>query len=120
MMVALLLSLACGAGATGCYLRAGSLRTEAEWLLARGQAQAQEYARSFDGDYADQQMVTFEQRRASLERAQVWLLFEKLLILMAVVGGFASYVLYLIGRLNAQLEDVISDEPAPDMALPPR
>jgi hypothetical protein len=103
----------------GCYLRANALRTEADWLMARGQAQAQEYASSFDGTFADQQLLSFDQRRMALERAQLWLLFEKLLILVCVVGMFSSYVLYLFKRIRDEIEEAITEDAPPDMSRPP-
>ena len=111
MGVAVCLSLCCVAGAVVCHLRASSLKQEAAWILVRGQTQAQEYASTFDGTLADQQLKSFEERRATLERAQLWQLFERLLILMSAVGAFSSYVLYLLRRLREQLVEATSAEP---------
>ena len=109
MTVALCLSVAAVAGAAGCYARARALHADAEWLMARGQAQAQEYASSFDGAFADQQLASFEERRVTLEHAQLWQLLEKLLVLLSVLGAFSSYVLYLFRRLRDQLVEATSE-----------
>ena len=77
--------------------------------MARGQAQAQEYASSFDGAFADQQLASFEERRVTLEHAQLWQLLEKLLVLLSVLGAFSSYVLYLFRRLRDQLVEATSE-----------
>ena len=96
-------------GAVGCYLRAAELRRQGSWLLERANAEATEYAMTFDGSAAESQLRTFEERRAVLDNAHLWQRAAMLLILLAVVGGFSSYVLFLIGRLSADLDDVASD-----------
>lgn len=103
--VAIVFAVLCLGGAVGSYAMARSLRTEAKWLMARGDAQAQEYAATFDGAAAEKQLSTFEQRRVVLERAQRWQLLQMLLVLAAVMSGFSSYVLFLFRRLREQLVD---------------
>jgi hypothetical protein len=101
-------------GAIGSYVRASSLESEADWLLLRAQAEAAQYASSFNGAYAEKQLATFEEREALvMGRAARWRLVQMVLVLMSVVGLFASYVLYLFRRLREQLVDA-----APDMAEP--
>jgi hypothetical protein len=102
---AITLSVICAGGALTCFLQASRLRTEAEWFLARSNAQAQEYANTLDSAVAEQQLVSFEQRRALLERAHIWQRVQLLLILGAVLTAFSSYVLYLFRRLREQLVD---------------
>ena len=97
------------AGAVGCFLRAADLRRDAGWLLERANAQAQEYASTFESAVAERQLQTFEERRAVLERAHLWQRGQMLLILLAVVGAFSSYVLYLFHRLRHDLEEVEED-----------
>ncbi len=100
---AIAVSLLCGGAAVACYFRAASLRTDGEWFLARGNAEAEEYASSLDSAVAEKQLASFERRREVLERAHRWQRLELLLILSSVVAAFSSYVLYLFFRLRQQL-----------------
>jgi hypothetical protein len=112
--VAIGVAVLCAAGAAGCYVRANQLRGEASWLMARGNAEAQEYAASLDSATAASQLKTFEQRRAVLERAHLWQRGQMLLILSSVAAAIASYVLFLFRRLREQLVDasagLVSDD----------
>ena len=116
VLIAIAISGLCAAGAVGCYLKASRLRSDGAWYLARGEAQAQEYAATFDGAIAETELATFEQRRVVLERSHLWQRLELILIMAAVVGAFSSYVLYLYYRLRQQLvsQDEGSD-PQPEL-----
>ena len=48
------------------------LRRESDALLVRSRAHADAFASSFDGQFADQQLDTFQQRRAVVSRVQSW------------------------------------------------
>lgn len=111
---AIAVAMLCAAGAAGCYWRAHQLRSEAAWLMARGNAQAQEYAASLDSKTAVTQLATFEERRLVLERAHRWQRAQMLLVLSAVVALIASYVLFLFRRLREQLVDASSGLVEPD------
>jgi hypothetical protein len=82
LVVALSVCALSAAGAVASYRKAFQLRTEASWLMIRGDAQGAEYA-------------------ATLDSAIV----QMLLILAAVVAAICSYVLHLLHRLNRQLAD---------------
>ena len=110
MVLALALACLCAGGAVQCFLKAAELRSEAEWLMARGNAQANEYAASFDSSIADRQLSTFEQRRQVLDRAHVWQRGQLVLVLATVISVFACYVFYLLRRLREQLADATSEE----------
>lgn len=110
LAVGLAVVAAFGAGA--CYLRASQLRSDAHWLLLRSNAQADEYASTFDGTYADQQLGTYAQRREVLERAHLWQRFQLLLTMSAVVLLACAYVLFLLARLREQLMEGAADLPA--------
>ena len=112
MAVAALISLLCALGAVGCFLRSRQLKSEAAWLMARSNAEAAEYARSFDGQYADKQLATYDDRRDALERAHTWQVGQMLLVLSAVIAAFASYVFFLFRRLREQLVDALPEEVA--------
>ena len=91
--LAFLLSLMCAGGAGACFWKDRELRSESGWLLARAGAQAEEYAASFNGEAADQEMATFEQRRAVLEKAHLWHQLQALLIIASVLLAFLTYLL---------------------------
>lgn len=95
--------------AGGSYLMAKSLRTDAEWLMARGNAQAQEYASTLDSEKAQTQLATFDERRGVLERAHLWQRLQYLLTLAAVIAVFASYTFFLHRRLREQLIEATAD-----------
>ncbi len=95
--------------AIGCYLAAASHRSEAEYLLVRGNAEAAEYASSFNGALADKELATFEERRTLLERARQWQMIQMLFVLGSVAGLFGSYVLFLFSGLRDQLVEVAPD-----------
>lgn len=120
MIIAAVISLLCAAGAIGSYLRASALRTDAAFLMLRGSKQAAEYAQSFDGSIAEQQLATFDQRRAVLDHARSWQVLQMLLVMCSVLAGFASYVFFLFRRLREQLVDALPEEdlgsPAPALA----
>jgi hypothetical protein len=110
MALAALVSLLCAFGAVGCYLRSRQLKSDAAVLMERSNAEAAEYARSFDGRYEDKQLATYEERRDSLERAHTWQVAQMLLILAGVASAFASYVFFLFRRLREQLVDALPEE----------
>lgn len=105
LVVALSICALCAAGAVASYRKSFQLRTEASWLMIRGDAQGAEYAATLDGAIAEAQLATFEQRRAVLEQAHRWQRVQMLLILATVVAAICSYVLHLLHRLNRQLAD---------------
>ena len=111
MVLAIALSVGCGAGALVCYTRASALRTEADWMMARGNAQGAEYAATLDSAVAERQLATLDERRTLLEAAFRWQRIQLLLVMASVVGAFCSYVLYLLVRLRQQLVDVEVPEP---------
>lgn len=105
---AIVISVLCAGGAVGSYLQSRALRTDAQWLMARGEAQAQEYASTFDNAAAEKQLGTFEARRVVLAKAQRWQLLQMILVMAAVIAAFSSYVLFLFRRLREQLIDADS------------
>jgi hypothetical protein len=116
--VAVAFTVACASGAIGCYLKAASFRSEAEWLRVRSTAEAEGYARSFNGALADRELATFEERRVlMLEKAGRWHMGQMLSVLASVVGLFSSYVLFLFAGLREQLiegaPEVVQGPPAP-------
>lgn len=102
------LTVLAAAVAIGCFARAHALRGEASWLMERSQAQAVAYAQSFDGAVAEQQLKTFEQRRAVLEHAHLWQRGQMIAVLVAGISALCAYALFLLRRLNAQLEEASS------------
>lgn len=119
-------SLLAGGGATWCHVRAEALQTEAQWLMERGRAQAEEYSERLDGAVADAQLKTFAQRRAVLEQAHQWQRGEMLGIMAAALGLVGAYGLFLLKRLDDQLADAMpelreceapKDSPEPAQAL---
>ncbi len=87
-----LLSLLCAAGAGACFWKDRQLRTESGWLLARAGAQAEEYAASFDGARADEELAIMAQRRDVLERAYHWQQGQALFIIASVLLLFLTYL----------------------------
>lgn len=90
-------------GAVGSFVQAQRHRTEARWLLERGDAQGQEYAATFDGAAQDAQLITLEERHAVLEKAHLWQRLQLVCILASVIAAFSSYVFFLFRRLRDQL-----------------
>ncbi len=111
--VSMVVAAVCALGAVGCYVRASELRSDAAWLMVRGNAEAIEYANSLDSATATTQLATFEERRVVLERAHLWQRGQMLLVLATVGAAIASYVFFLFRRLREQLVDASSglDEP---------
>lgn len=124
MALAVCVSLLSAGGAAWCHQRATAFQTEAEWLMARGNAQAEEYAQRFDGAVADAQLQTFAQRRVVMEKAYVWQRGMMLGVMGAALALVAAYALFLLKRLDDQLADAAPDlheasasqEPAPALA----
>ena len=118
--IAIAVSIALAGGAVASYLQARKLRDEAQWLMARGDAQAQQYAATFDNTAAEQQLSTFEKRRLVLEHAQKWQLLQMVLVMASVLSAFSSYVLFLFRRLREQLLDASDSSTAGiDLSPPP-
>ncbi len=114
--LALVVCLASGGGAFWAYDKASRLRTEGNWLMLRGNAQAEEYAHSLDTQAAETQLLTFEQRRVVLESAHFWQRVQMLLVLLCVVAAFSTYILWLYFRLRQQLVEAgggLEEEPVP-------
>jgi hypothetical protein len=113
--VAAAFTVACASAAIGCYLKAASFRSEAEWLRVRSTAEAEGYARSFNAALADKELATFEERRVlMLEKAGRWHVIQMLAVLASVMGLFSSYILFLFAGLREQLI-----EGAPEVAEAP-
>lgn len=106
---AVCVSLLTAACAAGCWYRAELLRSEADWLLERGKAQASEFAQSFNDTLATQQLETFARRRAVLERAHLWQRGQALGVMFAVVAAASAWVLSLMRRLDGELEEAAQE-----------
>lgn len=120
--VALCISLLSAGAAGYCYTRAEALQVQGQWLMERGTAQAEEYARRLDGTAADAQLKSFAERRAVLERAHRWQRGMMLGILAAALAAVCAYVLFLLKRLDDQLVDAMGElrpsAPPPEPASP--
>lgn len=79
------------------------LRRESDALLLRSRAHADAFASSFDGQFADQQLDTFQQRRDVVSRVQSWQRLQLLGALGTFAGLFAVWLLWMLGRLHADL-----------------
>jgi len=95
-----LLSISAAALST---VRMQPLRRESEALLLRSRAHADAFASSFDGQFADRQLDTFQERRQILARAQSWQRLQLLGALGTVGGIFAVWLLWMLRRLQADL-----------------
>jgi len=105
LVVALTICALSATGAVASHRKSLQLRTEARWLMIRGDAQAAEYAATLDSSMAETQLLTFEQRRVVLEQAHRWQRIQMLLVLVSVVAAISSYVFYLLHRLRRQLSE---------------
>ena len=95
-----LLSISAAALST---VRMQPLRRESEALLVRSRAHADAFASSFDGQFADRQLDTFQERRQVLARVQSWQRLQLLGALGTVGGIFAVWLLWMLRRLQADL-----------------
>ena len=84
-------------------VRMQPLRRESDALLVRSRAHADAFASSFDGQFADQQLDTFRERREVVSRVQSWQRLQLLGGLGALAGLFAAWLLWMLGRLHADL-----------------
>ena len=100
--LAVVLSLGCAVLAVGCTMRVAHLGKQAEWLLLRSAAEAAEYTATFDGRHVDQELLTFQERRAVLERAHAWQRGATGLLMASALLLLASYALFLVVRLREQ------------------
>lgn len=89
--------------ATVSTFRMQPLRREADALLVRSRAHADAFATSFDGQFADQQLDTFQQRREVISRVQAWQRLQLLGGLGTFAGLFAVWLLWLLRKLQADL-----------------
>jgi hypothetical protein len=103
VVLAGLWTVLCGSAAGVASWRMQPLRHQSDSLLASSRASADAFASSFDGQFADRQLDTFEARRAVVERVQRWQRLQLLGIIGAAVGLFAGWVLWMLARLQAQL-----------------
>ena len=71
-------------------VRMQPLRRESDALLVRSRAHADAFASSFDGQFADQQLDTFRERREVVSRVQSWQRLQLLGGLGALAGLFAA------------------------------
>ncbi len=94
-----------------CYSRASALNSEARWLMERGNAQALEYAERLDNSIADAQLRTFATRRTVMERAHVWQRGQMLGLMAGALAGLVAYMLYLLKRLDSQLDEASTAAP---------
>lgn len=92
-----------------CFAYSRKLHGEARWLLARGNAAAQEYLASFEGARVDAQLAAFEQRRAVLERA--WSL-ERAGLLFAIAAALSlvcAWALKTVARMEKEVLELDPD-----------
>jgi hypothetical protein len=89
--------------AIGSTVKMQPLRGESDALLLRSRAHADAFASSFDGQFADQQLDTFQQRRDVVSRVQSWQRLQLLGALGTFAGLFAVWLLWMLGRLHADL-----------------
>jgi len=89
--------------AIGSTVKMQPLRRESDALLLRSRAHADAFASSFDGQFADQQLDTFQQRRDVVSRVQSWQRLQLLGALGTFAGLFAVWLLWMLGRLHADL-----------------
>lgn len=118
VVAAILVSLVSLGGAGFCYSRAAALNSEARWLLERGNAQALEYAERLDNSVADAQLKTFAARRAVMERAHLWQRGQMLGLMAGALSALAAYMLYLLRRLDSQLDDAAVEAPLELLSAP--
>jgi uncharacterized membrane protein YidH (DUF202 family) len=95
-------ALSISAAALATY-RMQPLRRDADTLLVRSRAHADAFASSFDGQFADQQLDTFQQRRAIITRVQSWQRLQLLGALGTFGGVFAVWLLWMLRKLQADL-----------------
>ena len=91
-------------------VRMQPLRRESDALLVSSRAHADAFATSFDGQFADRQLDTFQQRRDVVSRVQSWQRLQLLGALGTFGGLFAVWLLWMLGRLHA---DLALTEPRP-------
>ena len=84
-------------------VRMQPLRQQSEALLVRSRAHADAFASSLDGQFADQQLDTFQQRREVVSRVQSWQRLQLLGGLGTVGGLFSAWLLWMLRRLHADL-----------------
>ena len=113
---ALCVSLLFAGGAAFCYTRAETLQAEGRWLLARGSAQATDFAQKLDGTSVDAQLKSFKERRGVMERAHRWQRGMLLGIMASVLSALSAYVLFLLKRLDDQLLDATGELRRPQEA----
>ena len=103
-----LLSIAAAAVST---VRMQPLRRESDALLVSSRAHSDAFASSFDGQFADRQLDTFQQRREVVSRVQSWQRLQLAGALGTFGGLFAVWLLWMLGRLHADLRMA---EPGPE------
>ncbi|RKH41227.1 hypothetical protein [Corallococcus sicarius] len=113
---ALCVSLLFAGGAAFCYTRAETLQAEGRWLMARGSAQATDFAQKLDGTSVDAQLKSFKERRGVMERAHRWQRGMLLGIMASVLSALSAYVLFLLKRLDDQLLDATGELRRPQEA----
>ncbi|WP_224245210.1 hypothetical protein [Hyalangium gracile] len=118
VVAAVCVSLLCVGSAGFCYTRKASLDSEARWLMERGNAQAIEYAERLDNAVADAQLKTFASRRTVMERAHVWQRGQMLGLMGGAIAALVAYMLYLLRRLDSQLDDAAAEAP-PELTSAP-
>lgn len=118
VVAAIMVSLLSLGGAGFCYMRAAGLNSEARWLLERGNAQALEYAERLDNSVADAQLKTFAARRAVMEHAHLWQRGQMLGLMAGALSALVAYMLYLLRRLDSQLDDAAVAAPAELLSAP--
>jgi hypothetical protein len=105
VLVALTLAGLALLGAAGAATQWRKHKTEAAYLLARGNAEAQTYATTFEGKAADDELSTFDQRRDTLERAYFWQRLAIILVFVALLSAMVGYFFYLMRRLTEGLNE---------------
>lgn len=118
VVAAFCVSFLCVGSAGYCYERKAALDSEARWLMERGNAQALEYAERLDNEVADAQFKTFAARRTVLERAHLWQRGQMLGLMGGALAALAAYMLYLLRRLDSQLDDAAAEAP-PELTAAP-
>ncbi|MHB8419415.1 MAG: hypothetical protein ACYDCL_15175 [Myxococcales bacterium] len=100
-------SVACAALAGGATWRIHTLETSAHWIEGQLHDQAQAYANTLQGRYADDEMESFRERRSLLTSSATWFQIRIGCLMLWVLATFAFYIHRAISSLSEELTEPI-------------
>ena len=106
LWIYLALTIGCLAAGLAATQRIRQLEGSAGYLEGQLRSQAQDYASTLQGRFADDEMASLQERRALLAASASWWQLRLACLMAWVLASFAFYIQRSIAKLTEELTDL--------------